>query len=617
MNRKILRTLAASVFIGSMLVTTAYAENAVVTGSEVNLRSGPGTGYRVVGSLSRGTVVSVIDRSDDYWYAVDFYGDTCFMSANYLRITDDEEDYAEIADDSAEGTGYINAMYVRFRSGPGSGYAVLGTYNKGKMLQTVGRVGDWTACVIDGERGYVYSSYVSDTYVSPSASGSYDEDEFGGGGGGSDIPTVGTGGAVIQPEPSFEIDISKAEMTGNPLFEIQIGSTSTPAPTPTPAPSSTPVFEIPLNPSTPTPAPTPTPTSTPAPTPTPAPSSTPVFEIPISSSTPTPTPALTPTPTPAPTPTPGSGSSENAKGFINGDYVRFRTGPGTTYSIIDLYNRGKELTIISEVGEWTACIIDGERGYVYSAYVLRETKAEINIELPSQTTQPTSTPSAAPSEIPGAEEEQPAATEAPQPSSVPSKESPGYITGNNVRFRSGPSMSSGIICELFFGNKVTITGFSGEWTAVIYNGEPGFVYSAYVKEGEYEYTDTTSGAAGTVEGKAIADYALQFVGYNYCWGGTSPSTGFDCSGLVYYVYGQFGYSLNRVAADQARNGVHVDELEPGDILCFYSGGSYIGHVGIYIGGGKFVHAANSALGVIVSSLEGYYENRGYEARRIV
>lgn len=617
MNRKILRTLALSVFIGSMLVTTAYAENAVVTGSEVNLRSGPGTGYRVVGSLSRGTVVSVIDRSDDYWYAVDFYGDTCFMSANYLRITDDEEDYTEIADDSAEGTGYINAMYVRFRSGPGSGYSVLGTYNKGKMLQTVGRVGDWTACVIDGERGYVYSSYVSDTYVSPSASGSYDEDEFGGGGGGSDIPTVGTGGAVIQPEPSFEIDISKAEMTGNPLFEIQIGSTSTPAPSPTPAPSSTPVFEIPLNPSTPTPAPTPTPTSTPAPTPTPAPSSTPVFEIPISSSTPTPTPAPTPTPTPAPTPTPGSGSSENAKGFINGDYVRFRTGPGTTYSIIDLYNRGKELTIISEVGEWTACIIDGESGYVYSAYVLRETVSEIEIEIPSQTTQPTSTPSAAPSEIPGTGEEQPPATETPQPSSVPAKESPGYISGNNVRFRSGPSMSSGIICELFYGNKVTITGYSGEWTAVIYNGVPGFVYSTYVKEGEYEYTDTTSGAAGTVEGKAIADYALGFVGYNYCWGGTSPSTGFDCSGLVYYVYGQFGYSLNRVAADQARNGVHVDELEPGDILCFYSGGSYIGHVGIYIGGGKFVHAANSALGVIVSSLEGYYENRGYEARRIV
>ena len=148
MNRKILRTLAASVLIGSMLVTPAYAENAVVTGSEVNLRSGPGTGYRVVGSLSRGTIVSVIDRSDDYWYAVDFYGDTCFMSANYLRITDDEEEYTEIIDDSAEGTGYINAMYVRFRSGPGSGYAVLGTYNKGKVIQTVGRVGDWTACVI-------------------------------------------------------------------------------------------------------------------------------------------------------------------------------------------------------------------------------------------------------------------------------------------------------------------------------------------------------------------------------------------------------------------------------------------------------------------------------------
>ena len=80
-----------------------------------------------------------------------------------------------------------------------------------------------------------------------------------------------------------------------------------------------------------------------------------------------------------------------------------------------------------------------------------------------------------------------------------------------------------------------------------------------------------------------------------------------------------GYTLNRVACDQANNGVHVepDQLQPGDILCFYSGSDYIGHVGIYIGDNKFVHAQNSATGVVVSALEGYYATRGFEARRII
>ena len=88
---------------------------------------------------------------------------------------------------------------------------------------------------------------------------------------------------------------------------------------------------------------------------------------------------------------------------------------------------------------------------------------------------------------------------------------------------------------------------------------------------------------------------------------------------MYYVYSQFGYTLNRVACDQALNGVHVDpaNLQPGDLLCFYSGGDYIGHVGMYIGNNMFVHAANSSTGVITSELSGYYATRGFEARRII
>ena len=187
-----------------------------------------------------------------------------------------------------------------------------------------------------------------------------------------------------------------------------------------------------------------------------------------------------------------------------------------------------------------------------------------------------------------------------------------------------------------YGNSVTVTGTSGDWTAVTCNGKSGYVYSTYVKSGSFQAGSGTQTAAGSqagagsaavsapavkgsATGQQIVDYALQFVGYRYVWGGTSPETGFDCSGFVQYVYKQFGYQLNRVACDQALNGVHVDskDLQPGDVLCFYSSNNYIGHTAIYIGNNRFVHASTSTTGVIISELNGYYWTRGYEARRIV
>lgn len=131
-----------------------------------------------------------------------------------------------------------------------------------------------------------------------------------------------------------------------------------------------------------------------------------------------------------------------------------------------------------------------------------------------------------------------------------------------------------------------------------------------------EAGDTSNPSATYATGQEVAEFAQQYVGYNYKWGGKSPETGFDCSGFVYYVYQQFGYELNRTAADQASNGTHVepDALEPGDVLCFYKG-SYIGHSGIYIGDGNYVHSQDSATGVVISPLS--ERTGGFEARRIL
>ena len=114
------------------------------------------------------------------------------------------------------------------------------------------------------------------------------------------------------------------------------------------------------------------------------------------------------------------------------------------------------------------------------------------------------------------------------------------------------------------------------------------------------YPDETETPSSDV-GQQIADYAVQFVGNPYVWGGTSLTNGADCSGFVQSVFANFGIYLSRVAADQAGNGTYVDlgSLLPGDLL-FYGSGS-INHVAIYIGGGQIVHAANSSSGICISS----------------
>lgn len=122
-------------------------------------------------------------------------------------------------------------------------------------------------------------------------------------------------------------------------------------------------------------------------------------------------------------------------------------------------------------------------------------------------------------------------------------------------------------------------------------------YSETPAEEEPQYTENyTSGG-----GQAIADFALQFVGNPYVWGGTSLTNGADCSGFTQSVFANFGIGIPRTAASQSGSGTPVDlgSIQPGDLL-FYQGGGGIGHVSIYIGGGQVVHASNSSTGIIVS-----------------
>ena len=111
---------------------------------------------------------------------------------------------------------------------------------------------------------------------------------------------------------------------------------------------------------------------------------------------------------------------------------------------------------------------------------------------------------------------------------------------------------------------------------------------------------TVASSEGSEMGRAVADYALQFVGNPYVYGGTSLTEGADCSGFVMSVYANFGVSLPHSSAADRKQGYAVDGLanaQPGDLVC------YSGHVALYIGDGQIVHASTSKTGIIVSKAD--------------
>ena len=112
------------------------------------------------------------------------------------------------------------------------------------------------------------------------------------------------------------------------------------------------------------------------------------------------------------------------------------------------------------------------------------------------------------------------------------------------------------------------------------------------------YSQIIDEASGSDLGKKIAKYACQFIGNPYVLGGTSLTNGADCSGFVWRIYKDFGYTLPRTSYEQRSAGKEVsyDDMQPGDLVC------YSGHVAMYIGGGKIVHASSAKTGIKVSNV---------------
>lgn len=306
-----------------------------------------------------------------------------------------------------------------------------------------------------------------------------------------------------------------------------------------------------------------------------------------------------------------AGNIMHGIGFVNTDSLRLRSDSTITSKVLDTAYKNDCVVVVSKNGDWYKVNYNLQEGYMHKSYlnVLTCENAELGY---------------------------------------------GTVNGSGVNLRSGPSTSYRSVGTASKGSKCYILGLNNGWYKVICNSTICYIRSDFLDLTEIPYenrdsskspkffrggksTGVTPSAAvlnGTsasgnttsspvspvnVTGAQILAEAQKYLGTPYVSGGASPS-GFDCSGFVYYVLKQMGYSVSRTPAGQFSIGTSVskENLKPGDIVYFantYISG--ISHVGIYAGNGQFIHSPNSRSTVSYSDLtSGYWANHYYGARRV-
>ena len=205
------------------------------------------------------------------------------------------------------------------------------------------------------------------------------------------------------------------------------------------------------------------------------------------------------------------------------------------------------------------------------------------------------------------------------------------VCDTTVNLREQPNTSSSVLASLSNSTAVSVTGVYQGWYKVSCNGKNGYVHPDYITfaavqtpapaENKAPVTPDSNVVSytGTSEARAeVLEYAAQFLGTPYVYGGSSPS-GFDCSGFTSYVFNNTVGSIPRVAQSQFNATPHVsrEELLPGDLVFFGSSASSISHVGIYVGDDTFIHSPHTGDVVKYESLSGNYASRFQGGGRVI
>ncbi len=192
---------------------------------------------------------------------------------------------------------------------------------------------------------------------------------------------------------------------------------------------------------------------------------------------------------------------------------------------------------------------------------------------------------------------------------------------DGLNVREQPNTESGIMTQILKGEELEYVETIDGWVTVSIDGEEAYVSQEYVNVEEKLPTAITMTELLYGEGVSdirveIVEYAKQFIGNPYVWGGTSLTKGADCSGFVQSVFKHFGIKLSRTSRTQANDGtkISMSELKPGDLVFYTNGSGTINHVALYIGGGQVVHASSPKTGIKTSK---YNYRTPYKAVRVL
>lgn len=269
------------------------------------------------------------------------------------------------------------------------------------------------------------------------------------------------------------------------------------------------------------------------------------------------------------------------------------------------------IKLLETINNWSNVEVEGITGWVLNKYIENFDSIKNNV---GETTETSTTPVEENKEI------------------IESKT--GYVNVSSANVRSEASKESKVVKTLVLNNEVKILEDLGEWYKIQNGDGVAYIYASLVSNEKTQITSRSStnrtstpvsseksaALIASANGNSVAEFAKQYIGYKYVYGGSGPTT-FDCSGFTMYVYKQFGINLPHNAVTQSNYGAYVSKsnLVPGDLVIFNnSSNTSIGHSGIYIGNGKIVHAANSKRGVTTDTiLSGYYNTRFVEGRRLL
>ena len=274
--------------------------------------------------------------------------------------------------------------------------------------------------------------------------------------------------------------------------------------------------------------------------------------------------------------------------------VNFRSAPNTSSTSYGELKNGTKVNVVGVSSGWYKVTYNGKTGYIHPDYITLASSASSSGTAIAPSNTVTSTTGTA-----------------------------GTVKcSTSVNFRSAASTSSTSYGELKNGTAVTVLGTENDWCKVSYAGKTGYISADYLVTASSGTAISPSNTAASVsisaKRQSVLNYAAQFLGVPYVYGGSTPS-GFDCSGFTSYVFKNTVGSIPRVAQAQydATTRVSRDDLLPGDLVFFGSSTSSISHVGIYVGSNQFIHAPSTGDVVKYSSLTGSYATRYQGAGRVI